>query len=258
MRITLITVAFNSAKTIRDTFDSVLSQTCNDYEYIVVDGLSNDNTIDIIKEYEPKFNGKMRWISEKDSGLYDAMNKGIRMATGDVVGILNSDDIFSAADVLDKIKQHFLKNSTDAVYGDVRYVKADDLTVPVRHYSSKNFKRWKMRLGLMPAHPSFYARKILFEQYGFYRTDYKIAADFDLLLRFIFIHNIKIQYIPMIFVTMRMGGVSSNSFKVHFRIMREHLQTFKREKCYTNALLLSLRYFGKVYDLLKAKICKEY
>ena len=253
MKISLITVSYNSASTIRDTFESVLAQSCEDYEYIVVDGLSKDNTVEIIKEYEPRFNGKMRWISEKDSGLYDAMNKGIRMATGDVVGILNSDDLFTDNTVLESVRQGFSASDTDAVYADVRYVKQDDLTKIVRHYSSKSFRRWKMRIGLIPAHPSFYAKKELFEKFGFYRTDYRIAADFELLLRFIFVNKIKISYIPKTFVTMRMGGVSTNSFKVHFRIMKEHLKAFKANNRYTNVFLLSLRYAGKVYQLLKAK-----
>ena len=254
MKISLITVSYNSASTIRDTFESVLAQSCEDYEYIVVDGLSKDNTVAIIKEYEPRFNGKMRWISEKDSGLYDAMNKGIRMATGDVVGILNSDDLFTDNTVLESVRQGFCASDTDAVYADVRYVKQDDLTKIVRHYSSKSFRRWKMRIGLIPAHPSFYAKKELFEKFGFYRTDYRIAADFELLLRFIFVNKIKISYIPKTFVTMRMGGVSTNSFKVHSRIMKEHLKAFKANNRYTNVFLLSLRYVGKVYQLLKAKL----
>ena len=159
MKISLITVSFNSAETIRDTFESVLAQNYEDYEYIVVDGLSKDGTVDIIKEYEPKFNGRMHWISEKDSGLYDAMNKGIRMATGEVVGILNSDDFFSDNSVLESVNNGFSTVSTDAVYADVKYVKQDDLQSVVRHYSSKSFRPWKMRIGLIPAHPSFYARK---------------------------------------------------------------------------------------------------
>lgn len=254
MKISLITVSYNSASTIRDTFESVLAQSCEDYEYIVVDGLSKDNTVEIIKEYEPRFKGKMRWISEKDSGLYDAMNKGIRMATGDVVGILNSDDLFTDNTVLESVRQGFSAPDIDAVYADVRYVRQDDLTKIVRHYSSKSFRRWKMRIGLIPAHPSFYAKKELFEKFGFYRTDYRIAADFELLLRFIFVNRIKISYIPKTFVTMRMGGVSTNSFKVHFCIMKEHLKAFKANNRYTNVFLLSLRYAGKVYQLLKAKL----
>jgi glycosyltransferase involved in cell wall biosynthesis len=166
VKISLITVSFNSAATIRDTFESVLAQSYNDYEYIVIDGLYKDATVDIIKEYEPRFSGKMRWISEKDFGLYDAMNKGIKMATGDVVGILNSDDFFTDSAVLENVNQAFEQNQTDAVYGDVCYVKADNTDILDRYYSSKKFKRWKMRIGLIPAHPTFYAKIELFDKLG--------------------------------------------------------------------------------------------
>lgn len=254
MKISLITVSFNSAATIRDTFESVLAQSYSDYEYIVIDGLSKDATVDIIKEYEPKFSGRMRWISEKDSGLYDAMNKGIKMATGDVVGILNSDDFFTDSTVLETVNRSFEQNQPDAVYGDVCYVKADNTDILDRYYSSKKFKRWKMRIGLIPAHPTFYAKRELFDKLGVYRTDYKIAADFDLLLRFIFVNKIKTFYIEKCLVTMRSGGVSNGSLKVHTRIMKEHLRSFREVGYHTNVFLLSLRYWGKVYDLLAAKI----
>ena len=257
MKISIVTAAFNSAATIKDTFDSILAQDYNDYEYIVIDGKSTDSTVEIIKEYEPKFNGRMRWISELDSGLYDAMNKGLKMAQGDVVGILNSDDFFASSDILSSVANGFSSDSVDAVYGDVLYVEQNDLQKPVRYYSSANFKRWKMRIGLIPAHPTFYARKSFFDKLGYYRTDYKIAADFELLLRFIFVNKITTHYIPKVFVTMRMGGVSTNSPKVHLCIMKEHLKAFKTNKCYTNVFLLSLRYWGKVYDLLKMKLRRK-
>ena len=253
MKISIVTVCFNSASTIRDTFESILQQKYTDYEYIVVDGKSKDATVDIIREYEPRFQGKMRWVSEKDSGLYDAMNKGIRMASGEVVGILNSDDFFTDPAVLETVALTFEQNQTDAVYGDVCYVKAANISILDRYYSSKKFKRWKMRIGLIPAHPTFYARRELFDKIGFYRTDYKIAADFDLLLRFIFVHKIQTVYIEKCLVTMRSGGVSNGSFNVHRQIMKEHLRSFKEVKHHTNVLLLSLRYWGKIYDLLAAK-----
>lgn len=254
MKISLITVSYNSAATIRDTFNSVLAQTYDNIEYIVVDGASSDGTVDIIREYEPLFNGRMRWISEKDSGLYDAMNKGLKMASGEVVGILNSDDFFTSEDILAGVAYSLDRNDIDAVYGDVHYVAGNNLKKCVRYYSSKRFRRWQMRLGFIPAHPSFYARRELFEKYGYYATDYKIAADFDLLLRYIFVHKIKTLYIEKDFVTMRIGGVSTASMKVHLLIMKEHLRAFKRAGRHTNVLFLGLRYFCKVYDLLKAKI----
>ena len=162
MKISIVTTSYNSVRTLRDTMDSVLRQGYTDYEYIVVDGASKDGTVELIREYEPRFEGRMRWVSEPDSGIYDAMNKGIAMATGDVVGILNSDDFYTSDDILSAIAETFSRpDATDAIYGDVHYVDEDDITRPVRYYSSNRFTRKRMLMGYMPAHPSFlrYARK---------------------------------------------------------------------------------------------------
>ena len=142
MKITIITVAYNSAKTIRDTIESVLSQTYNDFEYIIVDGNSKDNTIDIVKGYEDRFNNRLRWISEPDKGLYDAMNKGISMATGDIIGIINSDDFYHRNDIFEQVVSAFSDKQVDAIYGDVHFVNPSDLNKCVRYYSSKIFKRF--------------------------------------------------------------------------------------------------------------------
>lgn len=159
MKITIITATYNSSTTLRDTIESVLSQTYQDIEYLVIDGASKDNTLDIVREYEPLFQGKMRYVSEPDKGLYDAMNKGMWMATGDVVGILNSDDFYTGKEVLQRVAEVFREGNVDAVYGDVHYVKPEDLSHCVRYYSSKPFRRWMMRLGFMPAHPSFTVKR---------------------------------------------------------------------------------------------------
>lgn len=255
MKISLITVTYNSEKTLTTTLNSVLAQTYSDIEYIIVDGASTDNTVSLIKEYEPLFNGRMRWISEPDKGLYDAMNKGIRMATGDVVGILNSDDFFTDNDVLLRINDELEKSrESDAVYGDVHFVHPNNLKKSVRYYSSKHFKRKLMRMGFMPAHPSFYLRKIIFEKYGLYKTDYKIAADFEFLLRIIYKGNIRTKYLPIDMVTMRTGGASTSGFISHRRIMKEHLRAFRENGIYTNVILLSLRYFYKVWEILSYKL----
>ena len=232
MKISLITTTFNSGGTFTNTLESVLNQSyLTDIEYIIVDGASKDNTLDIIRAYEPQFQGRMKWISEPDRGLYDAMNKGICMATGDVVGILNSDDFFTSNDVLEKVAECFADNDVDAVYGDIHFVRSDDLNRCVRYYSSRIFRRGLMRLGFIPAHPSFYCRRECFEKYGCYKTDYKIAADFDLLLRFIYVHRIRIKYLPVDMVTMRLGG-RENGVK-------------------TNCFLLSLRYFYKLTEYFR-------
>lgn len=250
MKISVITVTYNSDKTLRDTINSVLAQTYEDIEYIVVDGLSKDKTVDIIRGHEPQFAGRMKWISEKDSGLYDAMNKGIRMATGDVVGILNSDDFFTSNDVIEKVVAGFTKD-TDAVYGDIHFVNPDNLQRCVRYYSSKIFKRSLMKMGFIPAHPSFYCRKECFEKFGYYKTDYKIAADFDLLLRFIYVHQIRIKYLPVDMVTMRLGGASTDGWKSRLVMMNEHLRSFKENGVKTNRFWLSLRYFYKITEYIR-------
>lgn len=254
MKISLITVTYNSSKTLKTTLESILNQLHTDYEYIVVDGASKDNTVALLKEYEPKFKNNIKWISEPDKGLYDAMNKGIRMATGDVIGILNSDDFFTSNDILRQVSEALEKNKNlDAVYGDIHFVNPDNLEKCIRYYSSKVFKRGLMRLGFMPAHPSFYMRKACFEKYGLYKTDYKIAADFEYLLRVIFKHKIRTQYIPVDMVTMRTGGASTSGLKSHMKIMKEHLKAFRENGIYTNVFLLSLRYFYKIGELVKSK-----
>lgn len=250
IKISLVTVTYNSGTTLRDTFQSVLAQTYKNVEYIVVDGLSKDNTMDIVREYEPQFEGRMKWISEKDKGLYDAMNKGVRMATGDVVGILNSDDFFTANDVLEKVAAGF-DEQTDAVYGDLHYVHPDDLQHSVRYYSSKIFKRNLMRMGFIPAHPTFYCRRECFDKFGYYKTDYKIAADFDLLLRFVYVNRIRIKYLPMDMVTMRTGGASTNGLKSRMGGMNEHLRSLRENGVKSNRFILSLRYFYKITEYFR-------
>ena len=255
MKISLITITYNSSKTLKDTILSVLNQTYSNFEYIIVDGNSSDTTISIINEYESKFDGKIKWISEPDYGLYDAMNKGIQMATGDFVGILNSDDFFTSNNVLQEIANTFEKEKNlDAVYGDIHFVNPDNLDKCVRYYSSNIFKRSLMRLGFMPAHPSFYMKKECFDKYGLYKTDYKIAADFEYLLRVIFKHSIKIKYLPLDMVTMRTGGASTSGIKSHKCIMKEHLRAFRENGIYTNVFLLSLRYIYKIGEILKFKL----
>lgn len=249
MLISIVTATFNSAKTVRDTFRSVLSQDYANYEYIVIDGGSKDATVDIIREYEPVFGGRMKWISEPDKGIYDAMNKGIRMATGDVVGMLNSDDFFTSCNILSSVASALSDDSLDAVYGDVHYVNGYNLDKCVRYYSSKPFQRWWMRFGFMPAHPSFYCRRSVYEKYGSFDLTYKVAADFECLLRLIYIHNIKTKYIPLDFVTMRTGGTSTSGMASHRQIMRDHQLAFKRNGVYSNVLIEMLRYAYKVMEM---------
>lgn len=254
LKISIITATYNSGKTVGDTLKSVLAQTYHDYELLVVDGASKDNTLEVVKKMEPLFEGRMRYISEPDKGIYDAMNKGIRMATGDVIGILNSDDFYTSDDALACIAWTLENEKVDAVYGDIHYVDDEDLKKCVRYYSSKPFRRWMMRLGFMPAHPSFYCRKEVYEKFGaFDAENYRVAADFENLLRLIFVNKIKTHYISKDFVTMRTGGASSSGLESHKRIMRDHLKALKKNGVYSNIFLLGLRYLYKIGEILKSK-----
>ena len=250
MKLSIITATYNSERTLRDTMESILSQTFQDFEYIIVDGASKDATLDIIREYEPRFQGKMRYVSEPDKGIYDAMNKGFAMATGDVIGILNSDDFFTSEDVLQAVVDGFAGEYVDAVYADIHFVGTDDLTKCVRYYSSSVFRPWMMRFGMIPAHPSFYCRKAVYDQYGSFDTTYRIAADFEILLRLIFIHRIRTRYVKKDFVTMRLGGASTTGYGSWSLIMKEHLQIMKQHGVVTNRFLLSLRYIYKLFEFL--------
>lgn len=251
MKLSLITVTYNSGLTIRDTIQSVLSQTYTDIEYIIVDGASKDNTVEIIKEYECAFENKLKWISEPDKGLYDAMNKGIQMATGEVVGMINSDDFFTSDDVLATVAEAFNSHDDlDAIYGDVHYVNDGDLSKQVRYYSSKRFTRIRMRRGYMPAHPSFYVRRDCYTKYGVFDTSYRVAADFENLLRLIYVHNIKTKYIEKDFVTMRTGGASSSGFVSHKRIIKDHFKAFRKNNVSVNYILYFWRYVEKLLEFL--------
>lgn len=250
MIISIITVTFNSSKTLRDTIRSVLSQSFLDIEYIIVDGLSNDKTVDIIKEYEPLFQGRLKWISETDNGLYDAMNKGIRMATGDIVGIINSDDFYHREDIIEKVVEVFKTSTVQAVYGDVRFVRSNNLDKTVRYYSSKYFFSSLFRYGFMPAHPTFFTYRHYFKEFGFYKTDYKIAADYELLIRFLYIHHLKSRYLALDFMKMRMGGASTASVKSNMLLNKEIVRACKENGIWTCRGMIFLKYIIKIFGFI--------
>lgn len=211
MKISIITATFNSEATVRDAIESVLAQTFENIEYIIKDGGSKDNTLEICREYEPKFGGRMKIISETDKGLYDAVNVGIQAASGDVIGILNSDDFFHRMDIIETVSQAFENNEDiDAIYGDATVVSVDDINKTVRYTRAKWFRPWMFKIGLMPPHPSFYARRECFVKYGLYNPNYRIAADFDLMTRFILVEKIRALYLPIPILTMRDGGMSTS------------------------------------------------
>lgn len=250
MKISLVTITYNSAATLYDTIQSVFAQSYPDIEYIVVDGASKDKTMDIIKGFEPRFDGRMYWISEPDKGLYDAMNKGIRMATGDVIGIINSDDFYHRTDVIEQVVKAFQDKEVQAVYGDVRFVNPDNLDKTVRYYSSKNFSIARFRYGFMPAHPTFFTYRKYFDEFGYYKTDYKIAADYELLIRFLYVHRLKAKYLPLDFMKMRTGGASTASVKSNILLNKEIVRACRENGIWTCMPLLFLKYFIKVFELV--------
>lgn len=246
MKVSIITVVFNNALTIRTTIESVLNQTYKDIEYIIIDGASTDQTLEQIKLYSNKID---HIVSEPDKGMYDAMNKGIKLASGDIVGILNADDFFCDDKVIQKLVDVFVKDKIDAVYGDIQFVNPSNLNKIVRYYSSKRFNPLKFKYGFMPAHPSFYVKREFFEKLGYYKEDYLIASDYELLIRFLYNKEIKYKYIEMPFVTMRTGGVSNKSLKNRFVLNKEIIRACKENGIDTNSLKIYSKYFRKVFEL---------
>lgn len=223
MKISVVTVAFNSALTIKKTIESVLNQDYQDFEYIVVDGASKDNTLEILKSY----GNKIRWISEPDKGIYDAMSKGVKMATGDVVGIVNSDDYYPDTQVLSRVADAFKNNKIDAVYGDLQYVDFNDETKVTRNWISGEYNRDKFLKGWMPPHPTFFLTKAAYNAYGVYDISFKSAGDYELMLRMLYKHQLKAIYIPHVQMIMRAGGVSNASLKNRIRANKEDRRAWK-------------------------------
>lgn len=254
MKISIVTATYNSAATVRNTIESVLGQSYGDFEHIIVDGLSKDDTVAICRSYEERYRGRLRIISERDRGIYDAMNKGVRLATGDVVGILSSDDFYSDEGVLAAVARELAQGEADAVYGDIHYVRGEDLKRCVRYYSSRYFRRWMMVMGYQPAHPSFYCRRECYERYGAFDISLRIAADFENLLRLIYKHRIKTRYIPMDFVTMREGGASTDGLSSHMRILREHYRAYGKNGVYAGYCLDVLRYPLKLIEVAVSRV----
>ncbi|MGR5146669.1 glycosyltransferase family 2 protein [Photobacterium alginatilyticum] len=245
MKVSIITVCYNSEKTIEDTFKSVQKQTYQNIEYIVIDGLSKDSTNQIIENYADTIDVH---LSEKDDGLYDAMNKGIQLATGDVIGVLNSDDILASDRTIEDVVNAF--NGADGVFGDVGFYDENDFSNKKRHYSSKGFKKSKFARGMMPAHPSFYVSRKCYEDAGLYRTDYKIASDFDMTLRIFSLPNTSFNYIENEIVKMRLGGVSTSGLKSNILLNREILDSCNNNGVKANWCSVLSKYPEKLLGLI--------
>lgn len=246
--ISIITATYNSANTINDTIQSVLRQTNKDFEYLIIDGGSTDETIDIVKSYESEFSGRLKWVSEKDKGIYDAMNKGIKMASGDIIGILNSDDYYTSDDILQTIADAFKCQNVDAIYGDIHFIKDGVPDKCVRYYSSRLFSPFWLRFGFMPAHPSFYCKRDVFDKSGLYRLDYKIGSDYEMMVRLFRKHRISSRYVPKDFVTMRTGGASNSNLQSRLTLIKEDVKACRDNGIYTNELFICLKFLYKIFE----------
>lgn len=273
MKISVITVCWNSEKTIETAFASVRNQRYPEYEYIVIDGGSRDGTIARIKKWEPLFEGRMRWISERDEGMYDAINKGIKIATGEVVGILNADDFLSDDHVLARVAQAFA-HPIDALYGDIRFISTESLTPSSesgeaevnqqlcclrtaktrRYYSAKKWRPWMLQWGYMPPHPSVYIRRDLFNEIGYYKLGYHIAADYELLIRYLRRPGMVLHYCACCMVGMRMGGKSTKNWRSNL-LLNQEIVRGNRENGYTCCLpMLVPKYIFKIWEFILPKL----
>ena len=236
MKVSIITVSYNSAKTIGDTISSVRKQSYKNIEYIVVDGNSTDGTVEIVKQFldsskdvsQDDLQGVVtKFLCEKDKGIYDAMNKGLALATGDIIGVLNSDDFYCSNDVIEQVVRAFQEKETDCLYGDLNYVDPIDTSKIVRKWLSRSYRKENFLKGWMPPHPTFFVKKSCYENFGTFDTQFKSAADYELMLRFLFKESCSAQHLPKVMIHMRAGGVSNVSLKNRLRANREDRMAWK-------------------------------
>lgn len=244
-KISIITVSFNSAVTIRDTIESVLAQTYPDIEYIIVDGASTDGTMQIVSEYADRI---AKIVSEPDKGIYDAMNKGIALATGDVVGILNSDDFYASSEALSMVAQVFEWSSADMVSGDLDYVDPSNTTRVVRRYFSAGFRPWMLRFGWMPPHPATFIKKSVYQKYGSYAMGYKTGADYEMFVRLLLLHKLSWHHLAKTIVHMRTGGATTSGWSSYMTTSREMVRAVRENGFYTNLFIILMRLPIKFFE----------
>ena len=250
MKVSIITVVYNSRNTIGCAIDSVLTQTYNDIEYIIVDGVSTDGTIEKVLGYG---NSIDKFISEPDEGIYDAMNKGISLSSGDIIGILNSDDFYLHENVIQEVVDTLASNpDVEMLLSNVDFVCPDNLIRPVRFYSSFNFSHWKMRFGFMPPHPAAFIKSSAYEKVGSYKLGYGISADFEWFVRALVVKHLPYVKLNQTLVRMREGGVSTSGFKSYWLSSKEQLSALRVNSIYSNMLFvlarLPIKFFHKVFS----------
>lgn len=242
MRISIITATYNSAATVADTLKSVAEQTYPQVEHLIVDGLSKDDTLRIVEQ----FPHVARVNSEKDKGIYDAMNKGIALSSGEIVGILNSDDFYVSKDVLQWVADAFADPAIDAVYGNLQYVDPVDTNKVLRHWRAGAFHRNKFYQGWMPPHPGFFVRKRLYNEFGVFNTALRSAADYEIMLRFLFKHEAQAAYVDKLLVKMRSGGMSNASLRNRLRANSEDRQAWRLNGLKPRFYTLTLKPLRKI------------
>lgn len=250
MKASIITVCRNSSLTIADTLDSVAGQTYRDIEHIIVDGCSTDDTLNIVRRFSNGSRNPPRVVSEPDDGIYDAMNKGVLMAKGDVIAFLNADDVYASSTVVARVVDVMSRQGLDALYGDVLFFRPTDTATPVRRYSSRRFSPERLAWGLMPAHPTLFLRRQIFERLGGFRTDYRIAGDFEFVARAFAIAELRYRYLPEILVHMRTGGVSTGGLRNTLLLNREVLRACRANGIKTNVLKVLSKYPSKILEFL--------
>jgi len=246
MKISIITVCHNAADTIMDTLNSVWKQSYHHIEHIIIDGASTDATLAVIERHRQRL---AHVVSEPDDGIYDAMNKGIHLATGDIIGFLNADDIYAHEDVLSHVAGTLEREGVQGCYADVVYVR-DNLQDIIRYYRSNHFSPRKLAYGWMPAHPTLFLHRDVFAKYGGFKTDYKIAADFELCARLFGKHGVAAEYVPEVWVKMRMGGVSTQGLKSNFILSREIVRACRENGIKTNLFKVCLKYPRKLLEVI--------
>lgn len=246
--ISVITVVFNGAETLADTIESVIKQRYDNIEYIVIDGASSDATVDILRQYDHVID---YWISEKDSGIYDAMNKGIALCSGEYVGMLNADDLFFGENAVLDIADRFRETNVDAVFSCLNIVDRYNLEKIRRKYRVAAFTPTFLRIGVMPAHPTFYCKKSCYEKTGMYKTDYKIAADFEMLARLLIKQKISWSFIDKVMVIMRSGGLSNGGLMTSITLNREIVRACKDNGLYSNWFFLALKLPIRLFELVR-------
>jgi glycosyltransferase involved in cell wall biosynthesis len=250
LKVSIITVCFNSEKTIRDTIDSVISQNYPLIEYIIIDGGSTDQTMSIIREYEDKVS---IIVSEADRGIYDAMNKGIALASGQIIGMLNSDDVYISRNVVSELMDKMQSENADSVFADLVIVDPDNLDKILRYYDSSFFSPQKFRFGWMPAHPTFFVKKSLYDKVGPYSLDYKISADYEMLIRLLWVHRVSYAYLQKPVVRMRYGGASTANLSRNVLLNKEIVQACRANGISTNLFLVLLKIPAKLLGLLRIR-----